>query len=167
MKNIITTVLIVLIVSVLGFFVLNNYIYNEKQQDPNTMDVKLYYYNPTLDQGEGGVQCSVNGLVAVVRRIPITETPLQDSIELLLKGDLTDAEKASGLTTEFPLESLVLESVNLTDDGVATLKFNDPQNKTVGGSCRVSILWNQIKMTAMQFDRVKDVNFTPEDLFQP
>jgi len=39
--------------------------------------IKLYYYNPTLDQGRGGALCSSKGLVAVDRTIPKTMTPLR------------------------------------------------------------------------------------------
>jgi hypothetical protein len=50
---------------------------------------------------------------------------------------------------------------------VLTLEFNDPENKTSGGSCRSGILWAQIKKTAEQFDDVEEVRFQPEELFQP
>ena len=52
-------------------------------------------------------------------------------------------------------------------DEVLTLEFNDPNGKTVGGSCRVGILWFQIEATAKQFPEVKEVRFLPEELFQP
>lgn len=128
--------------------------------------IKLYYYNPALDQGVGGVQCSERGLVAVERVIPQTTTPLRDSIELLLRGELTAEERAQGIETEFPLAGLALQSASITD-GVATLTFSDPQNKTVGGACRTGILWHQISATAKQFPTVREVRFMPEELFQP
>lgn len=132
----------------------------------DTFNTKLYFYNPTLDQGTGGAQCSKKGLVAVDRVIPKTNTPLQDSINLLLRGGLSDAEKAQGLTTEFPLAGVVLKS-SVINDGVATLIFDDPQHKTSGGACRAGILWFQIEATAKQFAIVSAVKFMPEDLFQP
>ncbi len=128
--------------------------------------IKLYFYNPALDQGPGGVQCSKNGLVAVERTIPLTETPLTDAVKLLLRGEISDTEKASGIQSEFPLAGLTLANATVTDS-VATLTFNDPQNKTVGGSCRASILWAQISETTKQFEPVKSVRFLPEELFQP
>ncbi|MES2135315.1 MAG: GerMN domain-containing protein [Patescibacteria group bacterium] len=128
--------------------------------------IKLYFYNPALDQGPGGVQCSEKGLVAVERVLPKTTTPLKDSIELLLRGELSDEERAQGVTTEFPLVGVSLKSAIL-EQGIATLTFNDPQNKTGGGSCRVGILWAQVEATAKQFSTVKSVHFMPEDLFQP
>lgn len=128
--------------------------------------VTLYYYDAARDQGPGGAQCSRNGLVAVERRIPVAEAPLKAAIELLLRGELTLAERAQGLTTEFPLQGVVLTSASITD-GVATLTFVDQLNRTSGGSCRVGVLWFQIEATAKQFPTVTSVRFLPEELFQP
>ncbi len=158
-------IILLTILFILGsFFWLNNYIYNEKQAE--MVDVSLYYYNPSLDQGVGGVQCSAKGLQRVTRKMPKTMTPLYDSIKLLIAGGLTSEEVQNGLTTEFPLQGFELVSASITN-GVATLTFSDPNNKTVGGSCRTAILWNQIRQTALQFDSVKEVRFLPEELFQP
>lgn len=132
----------------------------------SNVTVKLYYYNPALDQGPGGAQCSRAGLVAVERTIPRTITPVQDAIKLLLRGEITSAERAQGITSEFPLAGVVLQSASLVK-GELTLTFADPQNKTGGGSCRVGILWQQIEATAKQFPEVKSVRFLPEELFQP
>ncbi len=129
--------------------------------------VKLYYYNPAFDQGPGGVQCTEKGLVAVERVIPQTITPLQDAIRLLLRGEISEAERASGITSEFPLAHVELANASIDSTGLATLTFNDPENKTGGGSCRVSILWHQIAATAKQFPAVTSVRFMPEELFQP
>lgn len=61
----------------------------------NTKSVKLFYYNPKLDRDESGnIACSRNGLAPVERKIPITQTPIQDTIKLLLSGELTDEERA-------------------------------------------------------------------------
>lgn len=130
------------------------------------MSIKLYFYNPALDQGPGGAQCSRNGLVAVPRVIPKTMTPLADAVKLLLRGEISDEERTSGIESEFPLSGVTLTSATITD-GVATLTFDDPQNKTGGGSCRVAIVWAQIEATARQFPTVTSVRFIPEDLFQP
>ena len=129
--------------------------------------VSLFYYDPANDQDDtGNIQCSRDGLVAVTREIPVTQTPIQDTIRLLLQGELTDQEKADGVTTEYPLDGVELVGAALKD-GVLTLEFNDPMNKTGGGSCRVGILWFQIEKTALQFPEVTSVRFTPEELFQP
>lgn len=129
--------------------------------------IKLYYYNPLKDKdASGNIMCSKNGLENIERSIPLTKTPIQDAIKLLLKGELTPQERSQGITTEFPLLGLELKGASIKD-GVLTLEFNDPQNRTSGGSCRVSILWFQIEATAKQFIEVSSVRFLPEGLFQP
>lgn len=125
--------------------------------------IKLYYYNSDKDNNNS---CSVAGLVAVDRQLPITKTPIQDAIKLLLRGELSSVERASGLSTEFPLTGLELKAASLSNNNL-TLTFSDPSNSTSGGSCRAAILWAQISETAKQFPEVKTVNFLPEDLFQP
>lgn len=127
--------------------------------------VKLYYYNPDKDKGNGGlVICSQQGLVAVERKIPISKTPIQDTIRLLLEGYITTEERAQGVTTEFPLPGLDLKGASLKN-GVLTFTFDDPQYKTSGGSCRVGILRMQIEETAKQFPGVKTVRFEAEKDF--
>ena len=134
---------------------------------PETKTIKLYYYNYELDRDESGnAACGRNGLVAVERKIPITQTPIQDAVRLLLLGELTEEERAQGINSEYPLEGFSLKGASLKD-GVLTLEFDDSQNRTVGGSCRVGILWFQIEATAKQFSEVQRVRFLPEEIFQP
>lgn len=130
--------------------------------------VAIFYYNPLNDRfpGTNNIQCSREGLMPVTRIIPRTNTPIQDAVNLLLKGVLSPSEKQSGLTTEFPLEGVKLTGASLKD-GILTLSFDDPQNKTSGGSCRAGILWFQIEATAKQFPGVNEVKFKPDALFQP
>lgn len=162
MKTILLIVLIAL--AAVGLYAWSQVGDKESQE---TRTVKLYYYNQERDQDEtGNLQCSRSGLVAVEREIPITETPIQDTINLLLAGDLTSQEREEGIESEYPLEGFSLKGASLRD-GVLTLEFEDVNNKTVGGSCRVGILWFQIEATAKQFEGVSQVRFTPEELFQP
>jgi len=131
------------------------------------LSVYVYYYSPERDMDEmGNVKCSEQGLVPVKRIIHATETPIVDTLRLLLAGNLTQEEVASGIETEFPLSGVSLDSVSLWD-GTLTLSFEDERGMTSGGSCRVSILWAQIRETALQFPEVRDVRFVPEYLFQP
>ncbi len=131
------------------------------------ISIKLFYYNPELDRDESdNTACSRKGLETVERKIPITKTPIQDTIKLLLSGELTNEERTQGISTEYPLQGLSLKGA-LLKDGILTLEFNDPNNKTVGGSCRVGILRFQIEATAKQFPEVQKVRFLPEELFQP
>lgn len=132
--------------------------------------VSLYYYDPDLDlDANGNIQCSADGLAPVQRQAPggqSGERLIEETIRLLLTGELTADERAQGLTTEYPLEGVTLDDVAL-QDGVVTLTFSDPNNLTSGGACRASILWLQIEQTALQFDGVDEVRFEPADLFQP
>ncbi len=130
-------------------------------------EILLYYYNPANDKDESGnTMCSPAGLVAVGRQITASQTPVQGAINLLMKGELSEEEIAAGVATEFPLEGLELKGANL-NDGVLTLEFADPRNKTSGGSCRAGILRAQIEATAKQFAGVDEVRVIPEELFQP
>ena len=132
-----------------------------------TKTVTLYYYNPEKDKDiTNNIMCTKQGLVGVKRSISVTNTPIQDTIKLLLQGNLTDAERAQGITTEYPLTGFTLTGAS-QKNGNLTLSFADPNNKTGGGSCRVGILWSQISETAKQFPGVTTVTFTPEELFQP
>lgn len=132
-----------------------------------TRQVSLYYYNPSLDKdAQGNILCSEKGLQSVERTVPVTNTPIQDAVKLLLEGKLTDSEKRQGITTEFPLRGLELVGASL-NRGVLKLEFKDDENRTSGGACRVGVLWSQIEKTAMQFSGVESVEFIPEELFQP
>jgi spore germination protein GerM len=164
--------LIILFLAVLGgifYFQWKNF-QKESKIISGTRKVLLYYYNPEKDKDEAGnIKCSRDGLVAIERLIPVSQTPIKDTIELLLRGkeNLTQKELAQGITTEFPLDGFRLKSVNLKSDGTLILEFEDPLNKTSGGACRVGILWFQIEATAKQFPQVKKVQFLSETLFQP
>jgi hypothetical protein len=132
-----------------------------------TKTIKLYYYNSKLDKDESGnVMCGRDGLVGVDREVAISKTPIQDAIKLLLLGQITEQEETQGISTEYPLEGFSLKGASLKD-GILTLEFSDPNNKSVGGSCPVGVLWFQIEATAKQFSEVKQVRFLPEDIFQP
>lgn len=129
--------------------------------------IYLYYYNIIKDKEIADyIPCSPDAVLPVEREIPFTIAPIQDAIKLLLEGKLADGEKNAGFSTEFPLSGLKLSEANLKN-GILTLKFDDPENKTSGGSCRVGLLWSQIEKTAKQFPEVKEVKFLPEYLFQP
>lgn len=132
-----------------------------------TAKVKLFYYNQIRDKEIAEyIPCSPDAVLPVEREIAITKTPIQDTVKLLLEGELTDAEKAAGFATEFPLQGLRLTGAS-RKERVLTLQFDDPLNKTSGGSCRVRLLWAQIQKTAKQFHGVEEARFIPEWLFQP
>lgn len=133
-------------------------------------NILLYYYNPNNDiDNSGNIKCSRDGLVSIQREIPLTQTPIKDTISMLLEGknNLIAEDRKNGIQTEFPLEGFIFQQANLGDDGTLTLSFDDPDGNSSGGSCRVAILWTQIEATARQFPGVKAVVFQPETLFQP
>lgn len=136
----------------------------------NGNEIMLFYYAPERDKDEAGnLLCSRAGLVSVRRVLPKTENTeanIEAAIELLLRGEISEEERADGITTEFPLPEFALKKVQL-ENGVLTLTFDDPAFKTGGGSCRVGILWSEIEATAKQFEGVREVRFSPEELFQP
>ena len=156
-----------LVLIILGVLIIASLFYQNVFKAEEKRIINLYYYNSSLDKDEtGNIMCSEKGIVEVKREIEKTITPIQDSIKLLLNGDLTEEEKALGIETEYPLEGFSLKGASLKD-GELTLEFEDLNNKTIGGSCRTAILWFQIRNTAMQFPEVKTVKFIPEELFQP
>lgn len=130
--------------------------------------IKLYYYNPNLDKdASGNILCSSKGLVSVNRTIPVTQTPLQDTLRVFLRGELTASERGSGITTEFPLPGVTLTSASLSSSGALTITMADPLARTSGGACRAQVLRAQVEATARQFENVKSVSFAPASLFQP
>lgn len=156
---------VILILVFLGFYFLSE----DKGAETNTstQTVNLFYYNPELDTGEdGNILCSDQGLVSVKREIKESEDIVSDTIQMLIQGDITEEEKSKGIETDFPLDGFSLVNSTL-EDGELTLVFNDPDFRSSGGSCRVSILLNQIVRTAEQFTEVEAVRITPEDIFQP
>lgn len=134
---------------------------------PDTLSVNLFFYRPQSDMDENGeLQCSSEGLAAVSREIEYTETPLPETLRLLLEGDLSLSERQAGITTEFPIDGLELVGVSVKDR-VATVALDDPNQNTSGGACRAQVLRSQITNTALQFSDVSEVRFIPETLFQP
>ena len=162
-----TNFLLVLLIILAATISVGLYFWIQSNVGQAKRSVELYFYNQESDRDEvGNILCSRNGLVSVEREIPITQTPIQDTIKLLLLGELTTKERAQGIGTEYPLEGLSFKGASLKDE-ILTLEFDDPNNKTVGGSYRVGILWFQIEATAKQFPEVQHVRFLPEEIFQP
>lgn len=128
--------------------------------------ISLYFYNEEADtDSTGNILCSPDAVVATERTVE--DYSVRNHIEMLLKGP-TEEEKRSGLSSEFPLQGLSLESVQGPNaEGVLTLTLSDSQNSTVGGSCRVGILAAQLIQTALSIEGVESVEVLPEDMFQP
>lgn len=138
-------------------------------QPQQSRTIHLYYYNQKKDldiAGNNNPACSQDAIIPVTREIPVTKTPIQDTINRLIAGSLTTTEKNQGFQTEFPNTDFKLKGANLVN-GVLTLEFTEVPGFTDAGSCRVSLLWGQIRKTALQFPEVREVRFIPETLFQP
>lgn len=136
-------------------------------QPPEYRTVLLYHYSASADvDSSGNVLCGSAGLVPVQRRVVRTDNAAADAVRELLAGQLTNAERARGLTTEFPLPGVTLVSADL-ESGLLTLAIEDRYSRTSGGACRASILRAQVEATARQFREVQQVVILPEDLFQP
>ncbi len=133
-----------------------------------TKTVTLYYYNASKDlDSEGILLCSAQGLEPVERTVPGAGSELiEETMRLHMQGALSADEKSLGVSTEFPIEGVMLSSVSLAD-GVLTLTYEGAIEKTGGGSCRVNILRAQVEATAKQFDEVHEVRIMPESVFQP
>ncbi len=125
--------------------------------------ISLYYYNQSEDKEN---TCDSNYVLPVTRYISESDNQIEDAINLLIKGKLTEKEIASGFFTEFPNADFKLLDSSLKN-GTLTLKFNEVPGFTTGGSCRVGILATEIVKTAKQFPEVKKVVFDPESIFEP
>ena len=129
-------------------------------------EVKLYYYNQEADKDDqGNIQCSPEAVQSVERIIP-GQKPIEETIKLLLEGDIRQAEKEKGFSTEFPNSEFRLEGQEL-QDGTLTLTFTEAPGFTTGGSCRVTLLRAQVEKTALQFPEVDEVEIKPISIFQP
>lgn len=130
--------------------------------------VALYYFNQTVDQQlPPEQQVNVGSLLPVYRIFPASNNLLVDTINELIKGNLTASEQQQWFITEFPNAQFMLLSSDLASDGTLTLQFSEVPWFTDGWSARMFILSTLIKKTALQFSQVKKVVFVPETLFQP
>lgn len=127
--------------------------------------VKVFFNNPKIDPN-WDTECS--GVFAVERTIPKTDSVATAAINELLKGP-TDAEKAKGYMTNLN-SGIKIQKLTIVNS-VAKIDFNEQLQFQVGGSCKISAIYAQIKQTLKQFLSVKDViisiNGQTEDILQP
>lgn len=121
-------------------------------------NIKLFYHNSSKDPNS--LDCNANDFINVF--IPQTVTPLKGSIDKLISQFfLTDKIYGTRAKT-FILKSAIIKN------GLATLTFSDPNYFSSGGSCRVAIVSDMIRKTALQFSSVKEVKFLgPDYLLEP
>ncbi|MCX6734865.1 MAG: GerMN domain-containing protein [Candidatus Peregrinibacteria bacterium] len=129
------------------------------------MVVKVYFNNPKIDPN-WDFECS--NVLAVERTIPKTESVASAAIAELLKGP-TDAEKSKGYMSNINT-GVKVQGISIKD-GIAKIDFNEQLQFQVGGSCKISAIYAQIKQTLKQFSSVKDVvisiNGQTENILQP
>lgn len=126
--------------------------------------VLLYYYNKAEDT-EGTYEYKF--IKPVERKISISGDKIKSTVEALLKGGLTETEKAQGFVTEYPNPGFKLVSSKLSDRGNLTLEFTEVPGFTSGTSPRVGIIMEEILKTVRQFPEVKTIIFKPDTLFEP
>ncbi len=137
-------------------------------QTTSPTKVALYYFNQTADQKLAPEQqINIASILPVYRIFPASKNLLVDTLNELIKWNLTPTERQQWFTTEFPNDNFILSSADLAPDWTLSLQFSDVPGFTDGWSARMLILSNLIKKTVLQFPRVKTVVFVPETLFQP
>lgn len=127
--------------------------------------LKLFFSNNNLDP-----EISCNEVFPVERFVSKTLTPARTALEMLLSGPNNEEFNQgyySSINQGTKINSLKIEN------GVATVDFNETIQAEVGGSCRVSIIRQQIEQTLKQFPTVKKVticvagNCQQDEILQP
>lgn len=130
-----------------------------------TMIIKVFFNNPKTDPN-WNFECS--NVFAVERTISKTDSVAIAAINELLKGP-TAAEIAKGYMTNLN-SGIKVQKLTIVNS-VAKIDFNEQLQFQVGGSCKISAIYAQIKQTLKQFPSVKDViisiNGQTEDILQP
>ena len=129
--------------------------------------VKVLHYLPNKIMAEKvDYEVDPRALLPVEREIPFSDNLIYDTIKSLIQDEISQKETQAGFWIGFPGDSFRLVSADLQGN-ILTLHFDDPKYFTSGGSNRVGYLWLQIRMTALQFPKVKQVRYKPQTLFQP
>ena len=128
-----------------------------------TVSLKVYFMNNTLDP-----QVTCEKVFPVVRSVSATQAVGRAALTELLGGP-TEAERTAGYSTTIPtgvrIQSLTIQ------DGIARVDFDATLERSVGGSCRVSAIRQQITETLKQFPTVQSVIISidgrTQDILQP
>lgn len=131
-----------------------------------TAKVRLYYYNELLDKAlhNGEINGDSDAILPVERTIPVSQAPINDSIRLLLKGELTNMERELGFKTELPNKNLIFLGAK-REGSTLILNFEDKGFLPDIKADKIDVLKSIIIKTAMQFDNVKNVILQPDSLF--
>lgn len=129
--------------------------------------VQTFAYNADIDVAlHGEIACSPEAVLALPRWVDEDKDPIEAALRFVLGGELGLWEIDAGYSTEYPLPGLELLDFEL-ESGVLTVRLDDPQHATSGGTCRVTVLRAQLEEAALQFSEVDEVVLQPEELFQP
>jgi Sporulation and spore germination len=121
------------------------------QSTNNSTSKQKTYFKVFFTNNKSAQNC--NKTFAAERRIPFTQGIGKAAIEQLLLGP-NDFEKAQGFGTALP-PNVKLNKLNISSK-VATVDFSGELNQ-IGGSCRVSLIREQINQTLKQFPTIKNV----------
>ncbi|MEX2515117.1 MAG: GerMN domain-containing protein [Candidatus Paceibacterota bacterium] len=131
-------------------------------EEAATTTVKVFWSN---DAAAVAGDCSVVG--SFEREIPATQAVGQAALSQLLAGP-TATEVSDGFSTNIP-DGVSVNSLRI-EDGVAYVDFSAELNQ-IGGSCRVTAIYNQIHKTLLQFSSVDEVEISvdgeTEAILQP
>lgn len=130
--------------------------------------IKLFYFNQTEDNKLPLVQqLNSSSVLPIERVISWSKNLIEDTINVLLEWNLTNDERTTWFTTEFPNQNFRLISSDLKSDWTLELTFSEVPWFTSWWSARIFILRSAIEKTAKQFANVKSVKLLPDTLFQP
>lgn len=131
------------------------------------LEVALYYFNKQQDENvPTSQQPSIDSILPVYRQLVDSDNIIKDTINLLIKWELTQEELEQWFETEFPNPEFRLLSAQL-EDWVLTLTFTQVPWFTSWWSARIKMLTESIIRTAKQFSGVQEVVLMPEEIFQP
>jgi spore germination protein GerM len=130
--------------------------------------VRLYYFNELEDSKlPAEQQINTNSIMPIQRTIRSSQNLIEDTIKILLQGNISEQEKDAWFITEFPNTQFRLLDTQLDAQWTLILTFNEVPWFTSGWSARMLILSKSIEKTALQFPQVTRVVFQPDTLFQP
>lgn len=154
--------LILIVFSGVMIFIFRNERKNN-QELSETISLKIYFNNRLLDP-----QVVCTKVFPVERQISKNIETTRAALEELLKGP-NEKEKSEGYFTSIN-SGVSINNISIKN-GIAYIDFDEQLEFQVGGSCRVSSIYAQIKNTIEQFQEIQktiiSINGRTEDILQP
>jgi spore germination protein GerM len=161
-KQILYTILVVLIGIAVG--VLIYFFYPQVEEQAETMTIRVFFSNRYEDPD--ALYC--DKVYFAEREIEKTQAPIYGSLKEILKGP-NETEREGGFFTNIN-EGVAIQSFNIKN-GIVEINFNEKLEEGVAGSCRVQAIRAQITETLKQFPEIDDViiaiNNETENILQP